>query len=365
MVKISQQSTSSSKAFLKQELPSIQEDRQQLHPSQQQEEESPSANSTNSTTTPEHHPQESNKETEKKDDDEINKLKDELESSPLWSGANAGWSLTWPIWHMLPHHERKALAKQYGYKSIGEFEEYMSFQQAMGDSEEKPTVPLGNDASPPTLSSLSTQKPYANEAIYPKQQQHHHLDDDEKPAANTSEEDEDEDEDRENDNDKDEEDNTSYAKDEETEVDNQPNPGSASGLPVEELIKLGGKLLVLHDELLHRIFSFLPVDAYGTLALVSPHWKHLTRTEPVYRRLCERLYLNQSKRRQLHLNRFAGSYRRMLEVRPRVRAAGGCYVLKYSQIKTVQRDMWTEVPVGEFPCCVCRWLLACVLACKH
>ena len=31
---------------------------------------------------------------------------------------------------------------------------------------------------------------------------------------------------------------------------------------------------------------------------VSPHWKHLTRTESVYKRLCERLYLNQSKRRR-------------------------------------------------------------------
>jgi F-box protein 9 len=62
--------------------------------------------------------------------------------------------------------------------------------------------------------------------------------------------------------------------------------------------------------------------------------------------LCERLYLNQSKRRQLHVSRFDNSYRRMLELRPRVRAAGGCYVLRYSQIKTIQRDMWTEVPIG-------------------
>jgi F-box protein 9 len=109
---------------------------------------------------------------------------------------------------------------------------------------------------------------------------------------------------------------------------------------------IAGKILILHDELLHKVFSWLPVDAYATLALVSPHWKHLTRAEPVYKRLCERLYLNQSKRRQLHVAKFDHSYRRMLEVRPRVRAAGGCYVLKYAQIKTIQRDMWTEVPVG-------------------
>jgi F-box protein 9 len=114
-------------------------------------------------------------------------------------------------------------------------------------------------------------------------------------------------------------------------------------LSLEELTKVGGKILILHDEILHQVFSWLPVDTYGTLAFVSPHWKHLTRIESVYRRLCERLYLNQSKRRQLYVSRFGGSYRRMLEQRPRVRAAGGCYVLKYVEVKKIIRDMWTEV----------------------
>jgi len=111
-------------------------------------------------------------------------------------------------------------------------------------------------------------------------------------------------------------------------------------------VSLGGNILILPSEILHQIFSWLPADAYGTLALVSPHWKFITRIESVYKRLCERLYLNQSKRRQLHVSRFGGSYRRMLEIRPRVRAAGGCYVLKYSKYKKIERDMFCEIPIG-------------------
>jgi hypothetical protein len=35
------------------------------------------------------------------------------------------WALTWPIWHMLSRQERKDIAQQHGYKTIGEFEEHM------------------------------------------------------------------------------------------------------------------------------------------------------------------------------------------------------------------------------------------------
>jgi F-box protein 9 len=249
--------------------------------------------------------------------------------SPLWSGANEGWELTWPIWHMLPRDERKTIAQRHGYKSIGEFEEYMSLQQAVGDSEFK---------------ASSVQKGYPNESIYfpgaavttkaggePSLQLSSSM---EKTAQVVLRDKEDDDDDNSSDDDE----KAFYGRQSSTNADDD--------MPIEELMSLGGKLLILHDEILHKIFSWLPVDAYGTLALVSPHWKHLTRTESVYKRLCERLYLNQSKRRQLHVSRFGGSYRRMLEVRPRVRAAGGCYVLKYSQVKKIQRDMWTEVPVG-------------------
>jgi hypothetical protein len=206
-------------------------------------------------------------------------------------------------------------AEQHGYKTIGEFEEYMSLHQAMDDSE--------------------ITKLYANKRIYSEEKitkTTSEPTDDSKPVA-IGKEVEEEDYDSES--------------DEKIGLEKQ---GSAfmDDLSYDELLQVGGQILMLHDEILHQVFAWLPVDAYATLALVSPHWKHFTRTEVVYKRLCERLYLNQSKKRQLYVSKFGGSYRNMLEQRPRVRAAGGCYVLKYAQVKQIQRDMWTEVssPVG-------------------
>lgn len=111
-------------------------------------------------------------------------------------------------------------------------------------------------------------------------------------------------------------------------------------------IERGGLPLLLPDDILHRAFSYLDVDMYGTLALVSPFWKSFTRTEVVYKALCVRCYMNQSRRKALHVSRFGHSYRAMLETRPRVRTGGGLYVLKYAEVKQIQRDMWTEIPVG-------------------
>lgn len=229
-------------------------------------------------------------------------------ASPLWN--QNGWSLTWPIWHLLPLQERRQLAHDHGFKTIGAFEEYMSLHQAMDDSE--------------------VSGPYANDLVYSKQRMNQEtgvLIQSAKLEAVGN----------------DEEDNENDSECEERSYLEKRASSVSDDLSLEKLLQVGGLILMLHDEILHQVFSWLPVDAYATLGLVSPHWKHLTRTEAVYKRLCERLYLNQSKRRQLHVSRFGGSYRAMLEQRPRVRAAGGCYVLKYSQIKQIQRDMWTEV----------------------
>lgn len=211
------------------------------------------------------------------------------------------WELTWPIWHMLPRHERKELAERYGFSKIGEFEEWMSLQQAERETDLQPYD-----------STLG----YVHE---------------EEAKIRTALKDE---EDFESDNE---------ILDEKIEYEQK---SVAEQLNEADLQLMGGKILMLPEDMLHRIFDFLPVDAYAALALVSPHWKSFTRTEAVYKRLCERLYLNQSKRRALHVSRFGNSYRTMLEKRPRVRAGGGVYVMKHSRVKPVQRDMWTEVPVG-------------------
>jgi F-box protein 9 len=265
----------------------------------------------------------------------------QLGSSPLWSGSKEGWELTWPIWHFLPRDERKRIAEQHGYNSIGTFEEFMSLQQAVGDS----GMPVAAAAKVgPILSSSSfsssIQKAYPNELIYPKGLPDS---DDQKSPSSKGNYQHDDDDDADGFGD---EYNLSDVDEQEVSTSDLQPSEKLNDVSLNELMLKGSIILMLPEEVMHQIFSCLPVDAYGTMALVSPHWKHLTRTEAVYRRLCERVFLNQSRRRQLHVSRFDGSYRRMLEVRPRVRAAGGCYVLKYSQVKKIQRDMWTEIPVG-------------------
>lgn len=223
---------------------------------------------------------------------------------PVWFRKEERWELTWPIWHMLPHAERKALASKYGYDTIGEFEEFMTLRRAVGETTE--------------------QEPYENALLYNKEEES-------KASSLTLEkrksaiEQEDDDSDA-----------------GEAEDDLVSEAGSEA-LDEEELMERAGKILMLPEEMIHKLLEFLPIDIYATLALVSPHWKYLTRTESVYKRLCERCYLNQSKRRVLNASRFGHSYRIMLENRPRVRAGGGLYVMKYASIKKIQRDMWTEV----------------------
>jgi len=240
---------------------------------------------------------------------------------PIWQANNGdSWTLTWPIWHMLPRQERKELAQKHGYRTIGEFEEYMSLQRAVGDA------------------STDNVLPYDNALIYRKISDNDDRDslekEDQKPPAaqKTGSDDEDDDDDDEN------------SVNEQLEQDIEDEHTRASDkLAREELYRRGGAILMLPEEALHKVFAFLPVDAYATLALVSPHWKSFTRTEAAYKRLCERLYLNQSQRRALHVSRFGNSYRLMLERRPRVKACGGLYVLKYAKVKKIDRNMWTVV----------------------
>lgn len=237
----------------------------------------------------------------------------------IWFLEEERWELTWPIWHMLSREERRSIAHRHGYKTIGEFEEYMTLQRAVGASEN------------------ISDRPYPNELVYASSAavvEHDETETDETTgkAKRGKIDDDDDDED-------------SVTDELEDNMESE-HTASMEKMSTEELLQVAGKILVLPEEMLHRVFEWLPVDTYATLALVSPHWKSFTRTETVYKRLCERLYLKQSRRRALHVSRFGNSYRTMLEKRPRVRAGGGVYVMKYTRIKRVQRDMWTEVPHG-------------------
>uniref|UniRef100_A0A7S1ZWM5 F-box domain-containing protein n=1 Tax=Trieres chinensis TaxID=1514140 RepID=A0A7S1ZWM5_TRICV len=154
---------------------------------------------------------------------------------------------------------------------------------------------------------------------------------------------EEEEEDHDDDDDDEDEDSSSSISGDEIEGAAAPASDEVDHLLASER---GGLPCLLPDDVLDRVFSHLDVHSYAAAALVSPHWRSFTRTEHVYRTVCRRAYLNQSKRKALHPHRFGGSYRTMLERRPRVRTGGGLYALKYAKVKKIQRDMWTEIPVG-------------------
>jgi F-box protein 9 len=246
------------------------------------------------------------------------------------------WELTWPIWHMLPRTERKELAQRYGYKTIGDFEEFMFLQQARMDS-----AGAGQEAAADVTNQGNNNAPET-----PR---------DGKPSTRGGE------------------DGTrglssvDVSDCDSSSVTSTSTDQPSSTLSSEELIQRGGLLLSLPDLLIHSIFEYLPVDTFATCALVSPHWKHFTRTERVYQLLCERVYLRTSKRKQLQVSEFNYSFRHMLYARPRVRSGNGVYVMQYKRIKPIQRDLWTEVRIEHFcncPSCPmfltvffrCRWV---------
>ena len=306
--------------------------------------------------------------------------------SPIYlvnENTGASWELTWPIWHLLGHSERKDIANRYGYKSIGEFEEYMTLSKATSASAGG-TGGIDTAATTVARSASSTSGDAYDSAILydaeadprnwglptvaersaddPRRQlKHYESEDDKKPHAQSvttdSHEDLDYDDDDDDDSSTTSEDSAVVETDSDNAVGGKTNLKSTGldeyGSTKEdkreetegELLKRGGPFLIFPEELSHRILTYLDIDAYGIMALVTPHWKTFTRTEAVYKKLCERCYLNQSRRKALHVSRFGGSYRKMLETRPRVRT-GGVYVLKYSKVKKIQRDMWTEIPVG-------------------
>jgi F-box protein 9 len=222
------------------------------------------------------------------------------------------WALTWPIWHMLSRQERKDIAHQHGYKTIGEFEEHMILQRAVDDS------------------SAFSSVPYENRLVYPSERQSDIM---ERAgtaviAAIADVGQKGQDDQNDDDNEDEEAEEEAAAEQAEHQLARKHDEHQSSfqkGIVDEEILRLGGRILILPEEMLHRVFAYLPVDAYATLARVSPHWQSFTRTETVYKKLCERLYLNQSKRRALFVSRFDNSYRQMLERRPRVKAGGGAY----------------------------------------
>ncbi len=253
--------------------------------------------------------------------------------------GNENWELTWPIWHMLPLTERKAIAKQNGFKTIGEFEESVILSRALHEEDlPPPPQPYSNDQlheyeSRPHNFGLPILAERNNDMLRKRKELNHHdYEDDDSDSSSTEE------------------------GDDEMDYELIIRGGSRKDNIItnskyneiqDQHIEHGGLILLLPpDIIIHFILPFLHIDQYATCALVSPHWKYFTRVEAVYKELCKRCYLQQSKRKTLHVHKFHNSYHTMLNTRFRVKTGCGFYVLKCTKVKKIQRDMWTEIPIG-------------------
>lgn len=92
------------------------------------------------------------------------------------------------------------------------------------------------------------------------------------------------------------------------------------------------------------ICQFLDSDSICYSSLVSPHW-HFLRDEELYKDLCKRTYLVQSKKKTLNPNKWKG-WKNMYKWRPRVRT-NGFYMMRKAKIRNPQLDMWTKAKPGE------------------
>uniref|UniRef100_A0A7S4UXD0 F-box domain-containing protein n=2 Tax=Ditylum brightwellii TaxID=49249 RepID=A0A7S4UXD0_9STRA len=233
----------------------------------------------------------------------------------------------------------KAIVLSHGLKSIGEFEEYMTLSKAVDVSEDAATTTTNGNAASKVVWGRES-KPYDNTVLY--QEEHNPKYYGKSTVAyNTKEKEEDDD----------------SSSDDDEEEDEEMTPKTITTLPTPttttttttttHTVATHDPFHLLPEEILTlHIFSYLDVDYYAILSLVHPTWESFTRTESIYKLLCQRCYLNQSKKKALHVHRFQGSYRNMLYERPRVKTGSGLYIMKYSEVVKIQRDMWTEIPVG-------------------
>lgn len=213
--------------------------------------------------------------------------------------SGQAWQLTWPIWHLLPLAEKKRISADYGM-SVGQFEEFASLQQAMGRSLRTEKV----------LTAASSREEAHETQIVEEEEEDEETDS--KP--------------------------TNFQESEQV-----PNTTSPATKTTQ---KKNPSLLVqmIPEELIHKVLSFLSVDCYlTTWSILCKSFCDLSNNELTFKIICQRIYTQQTKSKKLDLKRY-NSYRTMYMNRPRVRTGGGIYVLKYSQIKRIQRDMWTEVP---------------------
>lgn len=217
----------------------------------------------------------------------------------------------WSVWHLLPHLERKRIASDYGM-SVGQYEEFVSLQQAMGNSLARSRSATGD----PCTIDAHKNKPTASIIVKEEEEEEDPLP---LPPSSPS--------------DKSYECSTSIIEDD-VKKKTKDDRGSSSLF-----------LDMIPEELIHKILAFLTVDTYEICGQVCSLLERITTKEVSYKIRCERIYTAQTRSRgMMRLERWNNSFRFMWRNRPRVRTGDGIYVLKYSHIKPIQRDMWTEVP---------------------
>lgn len=88
------------------------------------------------------------------------------------------------------------------------------------------------------------------------------------------------------------------------------------------------------------LLYILDADAMGYLCIVSKNNPFLPR-EMVYKQICERIYLNQTQKKKMEVQRWGGSFRMMLLHRPRLRT-NGIYSLRTLYTKPYSNDAFWE-----------------------
>ena len=208
----------------------------------------------------------------------------QVDPGPFYVQSSVGdkWELTWPIWHMLPRDERRAIATKHGMKSIGEFEEYMSLTRAVDESE---VVVGGQKSGVMSTHSVEVFRDVDEVEDLTSRMEGVSVRESAGVAGATAEWHPPFVEDIAEGND---DSSVSSSEDDNKPTANeQPQPEEVDLESHLEHIKLAGLPCGLPDEILHKCFSFLPVDDYSPLALVSPHWSRFTRCESLYKTLCE------------------------------------------------------------------------------
>lgn len=88
------------------------------------------------------------------------------------------------------------------------------------------------------------------------------------------------------------------------------------------------------------------IDTCGYLNAVCKEWT-IRATDRTYKRLCHRVYLQQTKKKILNVHHWGGLWCNMLIHRPRIRT-NGLYWLRTSTWKKPHNDRFWEDRISEF-----------------